>query len=453
MMSLQRLLKRFVRDERGVTLPMIGIAFTALVGSVGVAIDSGRAQLVQSKLSAALDAAGLAAGATVNTTNMTAEVNKYLHANFPTDYIGAEIKNIVVTVSDDKTTVDLSADAEVETTFMNIMGFDKVTVHAESQITRSNKGLELVMVLDNTGSMSGDMTSLRSAANEMVNILYGGRSTVDDLWIGLVPFSQAVNIGTSRSGWLDTTYGATLNWGPGSWGGCVDARWTGRDVTDDPPSVERFRAYYWQDDSNNDWIRSNGTYRTPLTTSRGPNKNCPNAVTPMTANKSTITAGINAMTAVGNTHINEGAAWGWRMISPRWRGLWGGEMDANSLPLDYNTPLMNKAVVIMTDGDNVMSSNVRSAYGYLSEGRLGSTSASVAEAALDAKLSTICTAMKNQNIFVYTIAFRNPGTTIRNLLQNCATQPDYYFNSSTTTDLQNAFRAIGDSLANLRVSK
>ena len=74
----------------------------------------------------------------------------------------------------------------------------------------------------------------------------------------------------------------------------------------------------------------------------------------MTANATTVTNAINAMTAQGNTHIDLGLAWGWRMLSPRWQGLWGGEMNTNSLPLAYNTKGMNKAVVLLTDGFNTV---------------------------------------------------------------------------------------------------
>ena len=50
----------------------------------------------------------------------------------------------------------------------------------------------------------------------------------------------------------------------------------------------------------------------------------------------------------GGTAGNLGLAWGWRTLSPSWRGLWG---DAD-LPLDYDTDFMEKVVVILTDGNN-----------------------------------------------------------------------------------------------------
>ena len=45
----------------------------------------------------------------------------------------------------------------------------------------------------------------------------------------------------------------------------------------------------------------------------------------------------------GGTTGNLGLTWGWRTLSPRWRGAWGGETP-NTLPLDYKTPLMEKVV-------------------------------------------------------------------------------------------------------------
>ncbi|WP_343039162.1 pilus assembly protein TadG-related protein [Propylenella binzhouense] len=436
--------------------PAIALMFVVLAALIGLAIDTGRAHLVKSKLHYSLDAAGLAVGAKLDSTDLDAEVTEFVATNFPTGYVGATVTDVTPVLSADKSVLTITATATVPTTFMKLVGIEEVSVAAESEITRTTTGLELVMVLDNTGSMSSQMSNLKGAAKELVNILYGGANTVDDLYVGLVPFSQAVNVGSARTGWIDAAHKDSLNWGPSgsSWAGCVEARGGGRDVTDDPPSAELFRVYYSPDSSNNDWIRSDGTYRTPLGTgTRGPNVYCPATVTPMTRQKSTIVGAIDAMQAVGGTHVNVGAVWGWRMLSPRWRGLWGGDMGTYNLPLDYNTELMEKAAVIMTDGANTVYDNIYSAYGFLSEGRLGTTSISAGEDELDTRLLSVCTAMKNAGILVYTIAFNNPGATIQTMMQKCATQPDFYFNSPTASDLSTAFRTIGDALSNLRVSR
>ncbi len=43
--------------------------------------------------------------------------------------------------------------------------------------------------------------------------------------------------------------------------------------------------------------------------------------------------------------------WGWRVLSPRWRGLWGGNTP-NTRPLDYDASDTDKVVVMLTDGNN-----------------------------------------------------------------------------------------------------
>ncbi len=454
----------FRQDERGMTLPLMALTFMTVIGFVGTAVDIARFQLVQSRLSFALDAAGLAAGSTFNTTNLDTELTKYMQVNFPTNYMGASVPGVTSTVSADNNVIDLNASVTMPTTFMNVFGYSTMSVTAFSQITRKAEGLELVMALDNTGSMSGSkLTSLKNAASSLVNILFGSKETVEDLWVGLVPFSQAVNIGTGNTTWVDQTHFATLNWTPTTWGGCVEAREAnGRDVVDDPPSVALYKANYWQStdqmpdpyDDANRWItdRSPLTYAT-ITATRGPNAYCPQAMKPMTASKSAILSSINTMTAVGNTHINLGAIWAWNMLSPRWRGFWAGEMATNGLPLDYGAKHMNKAVIILTDGENTMSSTIRTAYGYLSEGRLGTTSSSTAVTKLNNKLTTICSAMKNKGIYVYTITLGSPGTSTKNLMRSCATAPNYYFDSPSSTELTAVFNAIADSLSNLRVSQ
>ncbi|MGE3770936.1 MAG: pilus assembly protein TadG-related protein [Bdellovibrionales bacterium] len=489
---LMKLLQKCRMDERGSAIPLIGLTLFALVGTAGVAVDSGRAYLVQSRMLTAVDAAGLAAGSSVSTQNVQSEVEKYMDANYPDGYVDSTITSVVATPSADNTVINITATATVPTVFMGIFGHDEMTVEVESQVTRTQKGLEVVLVLDTTGSMAGSkLTGAKTAAHDLLDILYGDNETVDDLWVGMVPFAQAVNIGPSRTAWLDATHYASLNWHPTTWAGCVEARETNdKDVSDHTPEDQPYKAYYWPDhNSYNNWVtitevpvyeevctpiycgKKHSKYQCgedcdmevvgyeevteyTITSTKGPNKYCSQEVTPLTASKATVDAAIDTLVAEGNTHIVLGAVWAWHMLDPTWRGMWGGEMDTNNLPLDYNTPLMNKAVVLMTDGDNVISNSVKGAYGYLSEGRLGTTDSGDAADELDERLETVCTAMKNNNITIYTIGFGGgiSGSTL-DMLEDCASQPDYFFNSPTNEDLQVAFKMIGDSLANLRISK
>jgi hypothetical protein len=146
--------------------------------------------------------------------------------------------------------------------------------------------------------------------------------------------------------------------------------------------------------------------------------------------------------------------WGWNMLSPKWRGFWGGTMDANNLPLNYGTKGMMKAVVLVTDGDNTITTGIYSAYGHVAEGMLGTTNATTAKNTIDSRTLALCTAMKAQGIYIYTIGLGTDiSTTGQNIVKSCATAINYYFYSPTTSQLSTVFSAIGDSLSNLRVSK
>ena len=525
------LLRRFGGDASGSVFIIVGAAMFMLLGAVGVAVDIGRGQMAQTKLQNAVDAAGLAAGASANSQDIAAEVDKYLHVNFDEGNLGATITEVTPVLSADGRLLTVTVTASLPTTIMHVFGHETMELAAETEVTRTSKGMELAMVLDITGSMcpSGDcskLNALKTASDDLLDILFGeGKPTAENLWVGIVPFSMAVNTGPQHTGWLDAVDYAARDWGTTEWRGCTEARWTrGRDLTDAPPSVEKFLAYYWQDDSNNDWITTTNQAEETVTTSslcgptsagscrcrgsgsgiyacgtvtagnvrtriscsgnspnrrcssevttttyrpvnsyrisstRGPNTYCPaNAVTRLTNQRATLDTAISELSAGGGTHIPTGAVWGWRMLSPLWRGLWGGSMDANSLPLDYDSDLMIKAMILMTDGENTMYGNADGAYGYTAQNHTGMASAPYTDGKaadrLDEKLAAICSAMKDKGIVVYTVVFDLNSSSVGTMMRQCASAPDYYFNAPDAATLKQAFRTIGDSLANLRISR
>ncbi|MNU27331.1 von Willebrand factor type A domain protein [compost metagenome] len=459
-MKLRSLASRFTRDRDGAVLPLVGIVSIALIGATGFGIDVARLVLLHSSLQRSIDAGALSTVAQLDEATMDAQLRKFTVANFANGQIGATLDSLKGELSADKSTLTVDATASAPATLMTILGIKTINTSAHTVIERSSAGLELALVLDNTGSMSGSgLTSLKSSAKTLVDTLFGSNTVAENLYIGIVPFSQAVNVGKEHSGWLKSGSVAALDWGTTSWGGCVEAHdASADDVSDVAPSSKPLAPYYWEDSSGNDWITVKGnsgkkTYDSPLDETNGPNKYCPAEVTRLTPEKAKIVTAINSMKAVGNTHINVGAVWGWRMLSPKWRGLWGGDMAKYELPLDYFTPKMNKAAVIMTDGENTMSSSVYTAYGWLADKKLGTSNSSSAVSGLDNRLAKVCREMKNAGVIIYTIAFSNPDTATQNLMRDCASQNAFYFNSPTTAALQSAFKKIGNSLSNLRVSK
>lgn len=465
------------RAQSGAVAPLLGLLMLILIGCMGLSIDVGRSMVVKARLVDALDAAGLAVGSRPDTTDYNAEAKKFVTANFRALYAGATVTSVSATPSSDKSTVSLSATATMPTAFMKLFGQPLVTVNATTEITRASTGLELAIVLDNTGSMdvSNSMPALKNAATGLVNQLFASAgSASDNLYISLVPFSQAVNIGTGtdRAAWTDLNT-VSRKFYPGTWTGCVEARDNGYDVTDSTSNVlvpdSIFSVYYAEDIDDhiykgktltyrkNDWIKPNGLSTdikyVDNTTQQGPGAFCPQPLMPLTNNKAALLNSINAMKAAGSTIISEGLVWGWRTISPSWRGRWSGS--PSTLPLAYGTKNMNKAVVLMTDGDNSFAEGNYTAYGRLVDKRLtNSASQSAAENKLDDRLTTVCNNMKSAGVMVITVGYGDditPQTT--NLLTSCATNSTLYFAAANSAELISKFAQIAGALSNLRVSK
>jgi len=444
---IRRFIRRLRRTERGAVAVIVALAVVPLMVGGGLAVDLSRAYLVKSRLSHALDAAGLAVGTmrtnSTSTTYLETQFNNFFTANYPSSEVGSTHD---LTFIDNGGIITVSGKTTVNTVFMSIVGIDTITVSSTAEIKVETKGLELVMVLDNTGSMSGSkLSSMKTAALDLIDIVFAGESAPDNVKIGLAPFSGSVNIGSGMSAYVNDT--SAYDWGSTSWDGCVMARSYPDDVDDSSVAAGGYwDPFYWPDHNDyNNWDRD--TYysidSSPPST-KGPNKYCPRAVTPLTNDRATLESEINAQWAAGYTHINFGAVWGWRLISPSEPFTQGSA---------YGDPDWNKAIIILTDGDNTTSNSVYTAYKYRDDNVLGSTSSWGTTAELNSRLSEVCTGIKNAGVIVYTITFNVSSSTTQNLFENCASDSSKYYNSPDSATLALAFRAIGAELKNLHLSK
>ncbi len=464
------LVRRFINEDRGNVAMVVGLSLLAVTGSVGLAVDSIVASSVENHLQTSLDAAGLAAGRVNGESAAMAEAERVFKANFAASGDLATLKSFSVKPSASGDELTLSAKAQVPTHIMSIAGFESVTVSATSTINRMVRQMELALVLDNTGSMKSNnmIGAMKSAAKDLVNIVYGSAETNPHLWISLVPYTATVNVGANRSGWLaagDAVFDTSKPFGTEAWKGCVEARPAPYDQTDDPPSVRPFKSFLYKADVDNVWppVKSAQSYENSGT---GPNLGCGPAIRPLMQKKSEVLAAIDQMAPWhrGGTTGNLGLVWGWRTISPRWRGLWGGTTP-DTMPLDYEDP-SDKVVVLLTDGENQfydwpnhepdkgvgpMGSDY-TAYGRLHE--FGYPTLKAAREEIDKRMTAVCTAMKAQGIILYTITFGPvPTSATHALYRECASKPEYYFNSPTNEQLSSVFKTIGMQLSNLRIAK
>ena len=478
-------LRALLGDRSGVAAVFLAVALVPLIGAVGLAVDSSLGYLLKTRMSKALDAAGLAAGRIALDDTAPAVARGFFDANFGTNLGATQLTDFKFELDATKHFVTLSAQATTPTYFMRIFGQDQMTVASRTVIQRQTTGMELALVMDNTGSMWADpkgvtrtniagtpFEAMRDAALDLVDIIYGDKDELDNVWVSLVPFVATVNIGTGRTGWLaagDRVISNPASFRPdltgGGWKGCVMARAYPDDTSDATPTAAPFTSFFYPTSaSDNDWPAINDDHKGSNAARKGPNLGCGTPITPLTASKATVKAGIDAMRPWrrGGTAGNLGLAWGWRTLSPNWRGLWG---DAD-LPLDYDTDFMEKVVVVLSDGNNVFYDLGKpsdfTAYGRVNApGPVGLNKATTTagESVLNARMLETCAAMKQlvdnkPKVKIYTIIFNSgnpPSTTTRELYQKCATNPAMYYYAPNNADLAKAFRSIGGQLANLLI--
>jgi len=488
---------------------LFGLAVIPILLGVGVAVDYGRGLIVRDRMAAAADSAALAAASWpgLSEAELKTKVQEYFDANFPPTALGAVGTLNVSLVGDD---IVVQVSATVPTTIMQIANIDKLDVGVTNRITKKERAIELALVLDTTGSMGsgGKMSAMQNAANKMLDTLFEGKSVSDSLKVAVVPFSAAVNIGADKlnSGWLDKTAGSTVSYedfksgvkvlelypNNRSWGGCVRERGGAYELTDDAPTSAntRWAPYFAPDEPDyasgtnycNDYL-SDGSYSSATCYGGGstdnhkrqcfpgkyagknaangtcgtnnligPNFNCPpNAITALTKTKSTVVDAVNALAPRGSTVIPAGLLWGWRAISPT-------EPYTEGKP--YDDEKWVKAIVVLTDGQNDVGGGLSgfnnsyyNAFGFAKSGHLGSTSGSNAESTLNAKTLTVCNAIKAKGVRVYTIGFQVNDTTTQNLLRNCATEPEMYYNSPSNAELAGIFQDIAQGLSELRIAQ
>ncbi|MFM0074753.1 VWA domain-containing protein [Paraburkholderia sediminicola] len=167
------------KRQKGSVSIIVAVSLIALLGIIGLAVDSGFGYMIKARLDAATDGAVIAAGEAVtrgnNQTQQTANAQQaataFFAANYPTGFLGSSVTagtpSIVFNAG--TVTIGMTAQASVPVTFMQTLGFRVLNVSASSQAIR--KTLDLAFVIDTTGSLntSGVPAAVRSNAVAFLN--------------------------------------------------------------------------------------------------------------------------------------------------------------------------------------------------------------------------------------------------------------------------------------------
>lgn len=449
------MLKRFLASQRGNVALVTAALLPALFGLTGGAIDYGKLMSERSKLQGALDNTVLAAASgkfgSLDKLDET-EASQYLQSLFrAAGGSGAEhLRFKLARMSEEKPSghqsriddqVDESlqkymvwgaaatdVDTQFLTLFRKLLGTDSAeassgettVVSAYSEAVASiRKNLEIVMVLDNTGSMRSHnrIGILKEASENFVTSMEELTKHNDQFWvkIGLVPFNTHVRFDARHKfrGWVgykDHEHQA----------GQMGCLW-------DRPEPHDARVAFDSSDDEQYFPGSDDYYVGNYLYVR---EHCQTAFTlPLTENFGRIKAGINKMQADGNTNIALGLNWGWNLLDPGYPFEEG---------VSYDDPETVKIIILLTDGENTFNRR-----GYDEDNRRFYSSYR------DVPTRANCDALKQTDIQVYTIRVVDGN---EDLLRDCATSPDMFYDVRNPEEMHAVFERIAAHIRAVRLT-
>lgn len=179
-----------------------GLMGAVLVGLVGLTVDFTRGQMIRNQIQNAADGAVLVAERLSNRPLGERETAARAFFDAEMGDYAAQATFSIIELPDGGHRVNATAPMPV--TLARLIRNDdwNVAVSAEA-MANASPPVEVVLALDNTGSMRNDMDTLRQGAHTLVDFLLSLDG--DDVTVGLVPFNAQVNIGSSNTQWVDTT--------------------------------------------------------------------------------------------------------------------------------------------------------------------------------------------------------------------------------------------------------
>ncbi len=460
MARFSNIITRFMSDRRGNFAILTGAALSMLAVGAGFGVNTAQLMNTRSALQNALDAA-VASTARDLTTGVIAEddarasVEAFLFANGG----GAFAREGAVTLETltvDRTarTVEATARANIDLAFP-LFGAEKTRdVAAATAALYSDRRIEVAMMLDVTGSMAGQkIKDLKSAATNAVDALLGGQDQRNPrVRVSIVPYAEAVNVGTlasssvvfqERKGGSDlpSYVGASARYISDNTGSFADNCATERKLPDLSPDYSDAGPItlreYPGDPNRRFYARINRDDR--LAT-----KDCPKAtVVPLTADADALKRSINAFNAVGYTAGSIGIQWTQYMLSREWRDtIRNARLGAG--PADADPRDVGKIAILMTDGQfNTVFAGGDSRQGVNAQGRAARTTA-----------EALCDRMKADGIEIFTIGFDLDNRSMtaqqkrdaKSVLKACSSDDTgaikHYYEASTGPELDAAFSEI-----------
>lgn len=452
---LGRAARRFGRDRRGNYGMMMAVLAPMLLLGAGFGINIAQVSNARSNLLAALDSAVTSTARDLTTgvikeEDAHANLEAFLFANGVRSFSHRDKLTLDSVVLDrHRKTVEAKASVAVNVAFPLFGAANVQTITTESAARYSDRKIEVVMMLDVTGSMkksgrTNKIGDLKTAATLAVEaLLDGNKHSPDRIRVALVPYAASVNAGAMarKTVFIENKGGPTLP--PADWtvpppgAARIDNCATERklengsaDLSDDSPDTSRWNnktGKYYQALVNRDYrLDDERTTKCPAA-----------AIVPLTTDEAKLKQVIASFVADGNTGGGIATQWSYYMLSPKWRNAIA-DTGLGDGPADHNPEKVGKIAILMTDGE-------------YNRAFAGSSSSSPTNA------RNLCTRMKQDGIEVFTIGFALNNSTARTTMRNCAS-PDtpltkHFYDAATGDELKTAFSDIVRNIERLALIK
>ena len=511
---------RFVKDDRGNVAMLFALMLLPIMGCIGLAIDYSRATRLKTQLQIVADAA---TSAGLNEYRETGDIIKgqtrllaFVDEGLAKDgmvrareennngagVVGKRVVYVDGSAIDPATSsVRPVLKTTIDTPIMSLLGTDSLDIEVftkgavASDRLEGTKDLEVSLMLDVSGSMGETsdngtvkIADMIVAAKDFLDVIMPEDAAVDNRRVGLIPFSDRVNVGSyapAATGFAPTaqiqtgtrTVNIFADASTASWVSLSTCRSRVRSVVDYTSYTSSQATTFCNNTFQRRVVSGQTQYLVPALTTRvdpvistrflrtcvterqgterytdavaGPDKyvgvfspgsslstqysssqtnNCsiPEIKT-LTTDKQSLKDHIDTFRPLSGTAGHVGTAWSYYMLSPEWNRFWStGHVDV----AEYDNTDTIKAAVLMTDGQ--YNSNW-------------------VEPGASAQAIAICNEMKAKGITVYTIGFdmsTSPTDPARQTLVACASPNKYYFPYDGDA-LKEAFNEIGKSLVTI----
>ncbi|MEM9725922.1 MAG: TadE/TadG family type IV pilus assembly protein [Pseudomonadota bacterium] len=453
------MLGKLLRDRRGAFNTLFAVALPTALLMTGAGVDLARTLNSKQTLTRALESAALASASLRNVNDARTLIDEYIVANASHDAYLANTLQLSIDTRNSLNSrlTELTATASVPTFFLGVIGIDEVDITASVSAFEATQDIEISMVLDVSTSMSGGrLSNLKIAATDFVETMLRD-DRADYTSINLVPFGGTVNIGRDLFDELATPLGAaTVDPSSADYAIGDGVPTGGFRFSDGDYCVEAARADY----NNGDVIPLQSRSQLPhFWKYRNFNPWCPEEESAVLLNSNRpgdLRARIQNFTLSDGTGMNIGAMWGYKALSPQWRGRLGGNFPQR--PANHGEETI-KILVLMTDGGITGQARVLDFNDVRSRNpneqwilRGGNPNSEVGGNTGSGQFRQICNLAKADNIIVYTVGFQirrnsNPDK----LLAECASDASKYF-FVESLDISEAFSSIAASINALRIT-